>query len=95
LRIDGIIWLEAVIEKLANRHGVTTDDVEDVLAAEPRVRFIERGHRRGENVYAAFGRTGGGRRLLVFFVYKPRTHEALILSAREPSRRERRLYEKE
>jgi uncharacterized DUF497 family protein len=45
-------------------------------------------------VYAAFGRTGGGRRLLVFFVYKPRTHEALILSAREPSRRERRLYEK-
>ena len=73
---------------------MTTAEVEDVLAAQPRFRFVERGHKPGENVYAALGRTHGGRRLLVFFVYKPHTHDALILSAREPSRRERKLHEK-
>ena len=94
MRIEGIIWLEAVVEKLESKHDVTTMEVEDILAAKPRFRFVERGHRRGENVYAALGRTAAGRRLLVFFVFKPRTREALILSAREPSQRERKLYEK-
>jgi len=94
VRIEGIIWLEAVVEKLESKHDVTTMEVEDILAAKPRFRFVERGHRRGENVYAALGRTAAGRRLLVFFVFKPRTREALILSAREPSQRERKLYEK-
>jgi uncharacterized DUF497 family protein len=45
-------------------------------------------------VYAALGRTRAGRRLIVFFVYKPRSREALVISAREPSGRERKLYEK-
>lgn len=94
MRVEGVTWLEAIVEKLESKHHVTTAEVEDVLAAQPRFRFVERGHRPGENVYAAFGRTHGGRRLLVFFVYKARTQDALILSAREPSQRERRLYEK-
>ena len=93
MRIDGIIWVEATVEKLASKHNVSTEEVEEVLGAQPRFRFVERGHRRGENVYAAFDRTKGGRRLLVFFIHKPRTHEVLILSAREPSRAERKLYE--
>lgn len=94
MQIEGVIWLEAIVDKLESKHHVTTAEVEDVLAARPRFRFVERGHRAGENVYAAFGRTQNRRRLLVFFVYKPRTHDALILSAREPSQRERKLYEK-
>jgi len=94
VRIDGIIWLEAIVEKLESKHHVATAEVEEVLGVRPGFRFVERGHRAGENVYAAFGRTRSGRRLLVFFVYQPRTHEALIVSAREPTQRERRLYEK-
>lgn len=94
MRIEGVTWLEAIVDKLESKHHVTTAEVEDVLAAQPRFRFAERGHKPGENVYAALGRTHDGRRLLVFFIYKPRTHDALILSAREPSRRERKLYEK-
>jgi uncharacterized DUF497 family protein len=54
----------------------------ELLSARPRFRYVERGHRRGENVYAALGRTRAGRRLIVFFVYKPRTREALVISAR-------------
>ena len=94
MRIGGILWLEAIVDKLASKHHVTTEEVEEVLAGQPKFRFVEQGHRFGENVYAAFGRTRAGRRLLVFFVHKPRTREALILSAREPSVRERRFYEK-
>lgn len=95
MRIEGVIRLEAIVDKLESKHRVTTAEVEDVLAAQPRFRFVERGHQPDENVYGPLGRTQDGRRLLVFFVHKARTHEALVLSAREPSQRERRLYEKE
>ena len=94
MRIEALIWLEAIVDKLEIKHHVSIDEVEDVLTSQPRFRLVERGHRAGENVYAAFGRTQAGRRLLVFFIYKPHTHEALVLSAREPSQRERKLYEK-
>jgi hypothetical protein len=42
-------------------------------------RFVEKGHRRGENVYAASGQTEAGRYLTVFFVHK-QGGRALILS---------------
>ena len=91
MRLEAITWLEPIVEKLARKHSVSTDEVEEVLMRRPRFRHVERGHRRGQDVYAAIGTTRGGRRLIVFFVYKPRTREALIVSAREPSKRERDL----
>jgi len=63
----------------------------DASLQAPPVRLLAR-LETNENVYAALGRTAGARRLLVFFIYKPRTRDALILSAREPSGR--KLYEK-
>lgn len=53
----------------------------------------EKGYRSGENVYAAMGRTTSGRYLIVFFIYKTDKH-VLILSARDMTKSERRLYEK-
>jgi len=70
---------------------VSVDEVEEVLSGRSHFRRVERGHRKGEDVYAAIGKTRGGRPLIVFFVYKRRTHEALVVSAREPSKRERNL----
>jgi len=43
-------------------------------------------------VYAALGPTYGGRYLIIFFVYK-RGGRALIISARDMTESERRLYE--
>ncbi len=71
MRVEGITWLEDIVEKLARKHSVSIEEVEDVLSGKPRFRFVERGHRRGEDLYAAIGKTPGGRRLIVFFVYKP------------------------
>ena len=93
MRISGIIWLEDIAEKLVRKHGVYEDEVREVLRSGPHFRFVERGRREGENVYAALGRTLAGRYLIVFFVHK-RDRRALILSAREMTRAERRLYER-
>ena len=93
MKITGIIWLEEIVEKLARKHGVEQQEVREVLSSSPEFRFIEKGHRAGENVYAAFGQTDAGRYLIVFFVYK-KDKRALILSARDMTRAERKSYGK-
>jgi len=41
---------------------------------------------------SGFGQTFGGRYLSVFFVYKPETKTAIIISARDMSKKERKTY---
>lgn len=42
-------------------------------------------------MYAALGRTKAGRYLMVYFIYKT-TKEALIVTARDMTRKERKIY---
>lgn len=93
MKITGIIWHRSVVDKLIFKHNVTTGEVEEVFRDKPRIRFMEKGDREGEDVYVALGRTNAGRYLFVLFIYK-RTREAMILTARGMERKERRLYEK-
>lgn len=60
MRLSGIIWLEDVIDKLAWKHAVTTEEVEEVLGSARRFRFIERGDIDGEDLYVALGQTCAG-----------------------------------
>lgn len=57
MRITGFIWLEEVLEKLARKHHVHEHEVVEVFDSRPKFRFMEKGHREGENVYAALGRS--------------------------------------
>jgi len=91
LRITGFIWLDDIVQKLQQKHSVLPDEVKEVFSGRPQFRRVEKGHRPGENVYAAFGQAEGGRYLTVFFVYK-KDRRALILSARDMTRAERRKY---
>jgi len=93
MKLRGIIWLREIVDKLAYKHHVVTYEVEEVLDANPKIRLVEKGERNGENVYMALGRTDVGRYLAVLFIYK-RTREALILSARSMTAKERRQYAK-
>jgi len=68
MNINEIIWLDAIIEKLASKHGVDIDEVEEVFNNKPQFRFIEKGTRVGEDVYMASGQTDGGRYLTVLFI---------------------------
>jgi uncharacterized DUF497 family protein len=92
LKIKGIIWLSEIIEKLEVKHHVERQEVQEVLNNYPTFKYVEKGHRRDENVYAALGQTDAGRYLIVFFVYKT-DHRALIVSARDMTAAERRRYE--
>jgi uncharacterized protein len=91
MEIAGIIWLRDIEDKLAFKHSVEVYEVEEVLGNRPRFRFVVKGQRTDEDVYLALGQTDAGRYLAVIFVYK-QSKEALILSARDMARKERRLY---
>ena len=91
--IDDFVWLTQVANKLATKHRVTLDEVEQVFFNKPRYRFVESGFRSGEDVYSAGGQTDSGRYLIVFFIHKG-DNTALILSARDMDRGERKQYER-
>ena len=93
VKITGLIWLEEIVEKLSRKHQVKQDEVREILTKRPQMRFVEKGHRLGENVYAALGRTSAGRYVVVFFIHK-RSGQALILSARDMTQAERKHYER-
>ena len=86
-----VVWRSRYVEKLAVKHKVTTDEVEEVLFSYPFIRFGEKGRVRGENLYIAYGQTNAGRYLIIFFVYKT-DKVALPISARDMTPSERRRY---
>jgi uncharacterized DUF497 family protein len=93
MKITGTIWLDSVVEKIEAKHGVSREQVHQVVQGPAMFRFVENGHRRGEHVYAALGQTRAGRYLTVFFIHKL-DHRILIVTARDMSLAERRRYEK-
>ena len=91
--LDDIIWMERIVEKLAWKHNVLTSDVEEVLSGNCRIFKKEKGRVEGEHLYNALGRTKGGRYLSIFFI-KKLDNKALIVTARDMNRNERKRYEK-
>jgi uncharacterized DUF497 family protein len=91
MHIADIIWLPHVIDKLAWKHHVLPEEIEDILFGHPLYRKVQKGHVPGEDLYTALGQTEAGRYLIIFFIYKS-SGEALILSARDMDDKERRQY---
>lgn len=91
MKIAGFVWLEEIVQKLIWKHAVETEEVREIFLNNPKFRFVEKGHRKDENVYAAFGQTDAGRYLICYFVYK-NDNRALVLSARDMSGAERKMY---
>ena len=91
--IDDFIWLPSILDKVEVKHQVSQDEVEEVFFDKPRYRFVELGHQIGEDVYSASGQTESGRYLIVFFIHKS-SNTALILSARDMDKKERKRYER-
>ncbi|MCP4654918.1 MAG: BrnT family toxin [bacterium] len=94
MRITGFLWLEAVVEKIERKHHLDTAEVEGVFSRRPQIRFMESGKVAGEDLYAAYGRSAEGRYLTVLFILKF-DRRALIVSARDMDRKERRQYGKQ
>jgi uncharacterized protein len=94
VRIRALIWLPDIVEKLEVKHDVTVEEVEEVFQLGPVFRRGPRGNRQGENLYKVYGQTEDGRYLFIVFIYKL-NRRALILSARDMTEQERRLYRKD
>ncbi|NES23442.1 MAG: BrnT family toxin [Symploca sp. SIO3E6] len=94
MQLYDVIWKEQFIEKLAVKHGVTTDEVEQVLFSYPHIRKAKKGRIKGEDLYAAYGQTDAGRYLIIFFIRKNQT-SALPISARNMTESERKYYERQ
>jgi uncharacterized DUF497 family protein len=92
MNIIYIVCPSAFEEKLEAKHNLTVYEARQALLNQPRIRFAEKGHIEGNDVYAAFGQSLGGRYIVVFFVYKPDTMTAIIISARDMNAKERRAY---
>ena len=86
MRIEELEWDNRNTNHIA-RHGVSPDEVEEVL-------FENRPHfRRWRNIFHAYGRTNSGRYLFVVFKMVGR-YKARVITAREMTPKERRLYRK-
>lgn len=93
IKITGFIWRWEIVDKLAWKHHLTVEEVEEVFRNQPRIQRIAKGHYHGEDVYAARGQTNAGRYILVIFIYK-NNRQALINTARNMTAKERKNYEK-
>jgi uncharacterized DUF497 family protein len=85
--------LDSIVDKLAWKHNVMTSEVEEVFSGHCRVLKKESGHVDGEHLYNALGQTKNGRYLSIFFIRKLNS-KALIITARDMNRKEKRRYEK-
>ncbi|MEO7632680.1 MAG: hypothetical protein ABIU20_04735 [Blastocatellia bacterium] len=45
------LWKDQFVEKLARKHHVSVDEVEEVFRNAPRFDFVSKGHVVGEKVY--------------------------------------------
>jgi hypothetical protein len=93
MKIRWTIWKDQFIEKIRQKHGVSTEEVEEVLTSKAHFRKAEKGRVKGEDVYAAYGQSTSGRYIVAFFIFKT-PDCALPISARDMSHSERRYYEK-
>lgn len=89
--IREIIWLADVEEKIFRKHHVRAIEVEQVVETFPHIRFMEKGLRPDEDLYAAFGQTAGGRYLAIYFIRKT-SAAALIVTARDMTSKEKQTY---
>ena len=60
---------------------------------KPLFRFEKKGNSPDEHIYSAMSRTNVGRYVSIFFIYK-RNRDALIISARDMTKKERQYYAK-
>ncbi|MEW6276711.1 MAG: BrnT family toxin [Bacillota bacterium] len=86
--------MQKIVEKIERKHNLSKDEVEHVFINDPHYRFLEKGKINSENVYAIYGRVDSGRYLTVIFIRKF-NNRALIITARDMDRKERKQYEKQ
>ena len=88
----GFDWDDGNLEKNWELHRVPFWEAEEIFFNEPLVIMADRKHSGQESRYLALGQTDSGRPLLISF-FTVRRSLVRVISARDMTRREVRIYE--
>ena len=88
MRIEKISWDQETVDHIS-KHTVSPEEVEEVLFNDVTSPLIMRGK---EGKYLAYGKTNGGRFLLVVWATKYR--KTKIITARDMSKKEKQFYKR-
>lgn len=90
-QVDSFDWDLGNFEKNWIKHKVTQGEVEEIFFNEPLLITKDKAHSENESRYGALGITNTSRRL--FAVFTIRNRKIRIISVRDVSRKERKVYE--
>ena len=86
----GFQWDAGNADKIWDRHGVTPAECEELFFNRPLVVGVDEEHSSAEDRLYALGQSDSGR--LMFVVFTIRRRLIRVISARDMSRKERRVY---
>jgi uncharacterized DUF497 family protein len=89
-QVEGFEWDQSNIEKNWEKHRVSYLECEEVFFNQPLLVQEDESHSKFEPRYYVLGRSNDGRHL--FIVFTIRRNKIRVISARNMSRRERRIY---
>ena len=87
----GFQWDDGNLGKNWEKHGVSDEEAEEIFFNDPLVVGADERHSKKERRYFALGQTDAGRRLFVAFTIRKRLIR--VISTRDMTRRERKVYE--
>lgn len=87
----GFQWDDHNTRKIWEKHHVTPSECEQTFFNRPFITAEDDKHSQSEKRYFALGQTDAGRRLYMVFTF--RTSLIRFISARDMSRKERKVYE--
>jgi len=86
----GFQWDSGNSVKIWRRHGVSTIECEELFFNQPLFVTTDEKHSQSEERLYALGQTDEGR--LLFVVFTIRSNLVRVISARDMSRKERKIY---
>ena len=89
--IQGFQWDTGNSDKNFIKHNVRNWECEQVFFNQPLLVLADPGHSTSEKRWAAFGKTGSNRLLVIIFT--KRNTLLRVISAREMNHKERKYYE--
>ena len=90
--VIGFDWDDGNRYKNEKKHQVQSVECEEVFFNKPLLLFADEKHSQNENRYYVLGKTRKNRKLFIVFVV--RNNKIRVISARDMSKKEREIYEK-
>ncbi|OGM77347.1 hypothetical protein A2188_03185 [Candidatus Woesebacteria bacterium RIFOXYA1_FULL_43_9] len=85
-------WNKGNIDKNLKKHGLRNEEAEEAFLKKPLV-YYDKIHSKIEKRYDCLGVTDKGKKLFISFTI--RSSKIRIISARQMSKKERKIYEQE